>query len=235
MNNKKFTQMKFIVILILLCILVRGIGDIFTKEKPVPEIRYEYTTDTIEVPSPTKDPIKGIPTQPKQVIKYLDKPVKDTIAIKELRDSLSLIINGLQSEVWISKQYLRKYQRASKLISMELNRDTLILNMLRINGDILGEKYPIYLSEFDYYYSNNKFSRNPTKLKPSPIPKDPRRRRFNGYTGFGYDIFGKQPVACVGLEIPVRRFSLQLESRLGLLDYDTNSLGLTLKYRIWQK
>jgi len=232
----KMDKVKTIIILILLTILVKTIGGFFKKD-PEPVIRYEYQTDTIRVPdiAPIINPNdQGTLTMPKYQYYYKEVDNTDTIAIKELRDSLMLVINGLQSDIWISKQFFKRYPRSNKLISMNLTQDSLRLNMLQINGKVTGMEYPIYLTEFDYYFSNNKLHRIPVKRQLPPRPKDPRLRRINGYTGFGYNFLNSEPNAVVGVEIPVRRFSLQLESRLGLLDYDDNAIELTLKYRIWQ-
>lgn len=238
MKSKFLIQAKFLVALALLAILVQGISSIVDsrKSKIDPQIRYHYSTDTLRVPSisPISHQEDGILTPPKTLYKYIETKVVDSTAIKQVRDSLTLIINGLQSQIWINTEYLKRYPRCHKLIGFTLDTDSLNLDLLSIKGDVFTESYPLDFTHFDYYYSNNKFFRS-TRSSSNLAKQSHRKSGFTGYIGSGYGILDSQPIITAGVRLPVFSFEISAESRFGLLDYNKNSLDITLRKTLWQR
>lgn len=73
--------------------------------------------------------------------------ISDTIKIKNISDSISIL-----------DTYLKNYPLASKLISMDLSKDNLTLDLLNIEGNFITKNYTLDLNSRTYRYVDNELT-----------------------------------------------------------------------------
>lgn len=113
----------------------------------------------IEVPKPYKVFLK-----PDVEIRYLPDTTRNKY------DSILLVGNSIllfnhtitnlakTDTLTISKRYLQQFPANSKLISFDLTKDNLELQLLRINGMPIAERYTINTNNYKYRYSDGLMS-----------------------------------------------------------------------------
>ena len=132
----------------------------------------------------------------------------------------------------IYRDYLKLFPKAHKLIELALSDDSLTLTTLDINGVLTTKDYPIYLSEYYYKWNENELYRY------DYTPKKIKNTVWDPYLDVGsrYDLAGRQIVLLSEFNIlTLNQWKLSLEGNFGTFDYSRNSLGVQVKYRIWQK
>lgn len=143
----------------------------------------------------------------------------DTTKYLKVIDSLNNVISS------ISYQFLLLAPNSSKLISGEFSRDKIILNLLRVQGNLEGQSWPIDYNRYKYTYDSNGLKRidDPIALiKPKPkIIRD-------SWVNAGYDLLHKQTRLSLDYSIMYRNLgiysnvgvelgsSVQLQTQLGI-------------------
>lgn len=115
--------------------------------------------DTIISDKPYKEPDPlPIQSKPDKVTLYpkdtTNYPYKEVVIIK---DTIRLYNNELD-KFDISSDFLLQYPEAPKLISFDLSKDYLELNLLDKSGSIIGKGYDLDLDNRDYLFVNNSLS-----------------------------------------------------------------------------
>ena len=225
--------MKKTPIIILITIIIGLIiWDTFIREHKIPDpiitIDYQYVTDTI-----WKDTLylKGdpypIPTPPKYLIRYKI----DSTLIKNLKLILSeknLYIAGLKDTITLHKSYLKQFPNNPKLIELSLIKDTIELGLLQISGQAESKQWPIDLNRFDYKWDYvNDLTRRNTKSPPI------KEKFFAEYfVGGGYNLLYSSPYIDFSAEKGLQRIWLYSNIQIGLLNKETSSIKVGVKYQI---
>lgn len=192
------------------------------KGKPDPKDIYKYKTDTLyeNKPYPYPDPYLII-TKPRYFTFYqVDSTAIDSLEL-ELRDK-EIIISGLEEEIRIHENFLKQYPYNPKLVELNLNKDTLSLSLLNIQGLIFKQDYPLYLDQYKYKWSHPDFSREKIKTKP----KDPSFT-LSSYVFVGYSLYPNSPIISNSWELS--RGKIRLSSNVGILFKENKPIYLDLK------
>tara|TARA_R110000803_G_scaffold14360_2_gene39911 strand:+ start:555 stop:1244 length:690 start_codon:yes stop_codon:yes gene_type:complete len=203
--------------------VIRGYNPVIPK----PKIEYIYKTNTITKYVPfKKDKELDKVTPPKTIIKYIDTGSYHTITIKQI-DTLLVVNNtSIEDSVKIHENFLKKYPMASKLIQLDLNKDSLRLTTLDISSQVNTHSYPIDLSFYKYQYSDNIITHDSLKIKPDkPSSKSIFPKSF--LLGGSYSLVEKTPLVNVEYPITYRQVRLSIESTMSI--ETTPNLNIYLK------
>lgn len=202
----------------------------FNEPEVVNTISYEYTTDTIfldtlYVPG---DPYP-VSTPPKTVIEF----VTDSNLISALRIQLrdqDILITSLEDSLLISSLYLKQFVSNPKFLSMNLSKDSLEIGMLRINGKVSDNRWPIDLLAFNYKWDNEVGLSRANVTRPPPVVEKQPFAQL--YAGGGTDILNSSPFLSFTAQKSWTRIMISLNTDLGLLHNETNSIKLGLNYSL---
>lgn len=169
---------------------------------------YNYKTDTIFSEKPFKAPkeLKN-KVNPREVIYSHDTLWLSQTQI-EIRDSIIFIENKATGDTTkLNDSFLKLYPKSNKLISIKLDKDTMTLSMLDINGKTKSEIYPVYFDKFKYVYVDNQLSYEAIKNKST-------NKNINGgmYGNAGYSLLQKSAVASLEYQLNVKRLKIALEA-----------------------
>lgn len=143
----------------------------------------------------------------------------DTTKYLKVIDSLNNVIAA------ISYKFLLLAPNSSKLLSAEFSRDKILLNLLKTQGDIEGQSWPIDYNRYRYTYDSTGLRRfdDPINLiKPKP------KIVMGSYFNAGYDLIHKQTRLSLDYSIMYRNLgiysnlgvelgtSVQLQTQLGI-------------------
>jgi len=210
-------------------ILILLIYILFGKTDSIPDIVYNYKTDTIYVDRPYEVPVPyEVPTPPKVVKVYLvDSTSIDSLSMI-IKDK-DLIIFKLRDSILISEYYFKQFPKNPKLLSLGLSKDSLNISLLNIGGNVNSFNWPINLTYFDYRWDyENNLTRSVHKVSnygPS----------FNYYIGMGLDIPRTSPFITNQLEITNRKIKVFTSADIGLLDIKSSNFKFGIGYSIYGK
>lgn len=166
--------LPYIVILILVILLVKDCK----KEKSSYDPKSEKT-ETIYSQKPwvPEKPFEII-QNPKTLIWFYG--IKDTSSVKpyqevKLENGSVILYTDEFTKLGISKNYLLLFPEADKLISFDLCKSELQLNLLDINGNIFRKDYTIDLDSYKYRYTtdNHLSVANQNKVKSRSLRIEP--------------------------------------------------------------
>jgi len=217
-------------IITLLFLLIVGIiiWDIFFRVRPVspPVVEYRYVTDTIidSVPYVVPKPYP-VPTPPKIVVIY------DSLKLDSMQLVLSeknIIILGLKEQIAIHQNFLKQFPNNPKLLSLDLNRDTIGISLLQISGQIHEARWPMDFNRFNYRWD---FNSGLTRIvtKPPPIEK---RLIPDYFVGGGVDLLWLSPYLSGRAEISWNKLRLHGTTELGFLRKEASSIKIGLEYKL---
>lgn len=196
-------------------------------EGPTVVPNMNYKTKIVNIPVPYE---VGIPysvgTKPITIFKYKT----DTAAL----DSLKLIIyqneiriRGLEEEVSISMDFIKYFTKNPKLLELNLNRDTLSLSLLHIDGLVTQNVYPVFLNDFAYRWTYNALTH--TKLPPPVIEKS---QWANYYAGGGIDVVWLSPYIDFRVEKSWTRIRAYTDFQIGLLKREGSQVRIGVQYKL---
>lgn len=140
-------------------------------------------------------------------IDYIDstKTFSNTTVVSN--DSLLLVVDSLEGVIAkISTEFLIRYPLSPKLVQALISSDTVVLDLLNIQGNITRSIYPVNFKRFRYQYINNSF-------KAEPLKNDPRlKNSYSIYAGLAYDWAYKSPAVWGSLDVPMRRLLLEVRT-----------------------
>lgn len=214
-------------IIILILVLLVSYLLIFYKGKPVsyPEPHYVFDTVFLDkpypvpLPYPVEVPIQGITV-------YL----KDSVALDSMNiliQEKDFIIQGLEREILISKNFLKQFPSNPKILELNLSSDTLNLSLLNLDGTPSSSNYGLRLSDHKYKWTNDGLSQ--IKINPHQVKKS---INLNYFAGGGVNFLYLSPFASFGLETDIARIRLYSDIEVGLLKHEASSINLGVKYRI---
>jgi len=104
--------------------------------------------------------------KPDKVIQYLPDPTNKNrydslkLAYKQIlllsnTTGTSIITNTVHDTLRIANSFLLQYPEANKLISFELSKSRMVLQMLRIDGIPVANIYDLNLDNYQYRFSDN--------------------------------------------------------------------------------
>jgi len=191
---------------------------------PVPT----YTTDTIQVPVPYEVPVpypKEVP--PKIVYQYYSG--FDSITLDSLLWRISeneLLIEYMSQSLSYNERFLVSYPLNPKLLSFDLNRDSMNLSLLNPDGDLFSYNYPIDLNNFKYRWVDHQLTRKNDIL---PVTKN---KEVSLYGNVGYDFVGLSPIIGLYIDKPFGKFRAYSSADIGLLNVKASSLKVGIGYKI---
>lgn len=154
----------------------------YDYETVVKEMKTEFSKELEELKKYIDK--KAIQTPP-AIIRNYPKETKTEYKIIDINDSIITLISKLGKDtIPVSTGFLESNIIQSKLLSMDLRRDSLKLVIQNIDGNVQSKEYPIYLEEFGYYWVDNELFREKV-----PPPKKKRNWDFGElilYTGYEY-------------------------------------------------
>ena len=158
---KKYTLVTLSVLVIILLSLL--VYRSFKKEDP-PSI----VTETIYSSKPfiLPEPLKFV-SNPKLIILYDKVKTTDSIPISKIElvhDTIRLYNNDSIYNT-LSKYYLSFFPKNPKLISLDLNSESLSMTTLNIDGSLKTEIHDLDLVKYKYRYLNNSFYSDFNKRK----------------------------------------------------------------------
>lgn len=219
---------KVINIILLLVIIV---GVIYFKwfYKPEPEHildpNIQWKTDTLKVPTPYPVP-KPYPVKvPPRIVKVFETDTSLIDSLKLLLSEDSILINGLESQISIHKNYLKQFPHNPKLIQLGLQFDTLSLVLLDVSGVVSEKSYPLFTEFYNYQWLDNNFTRKDNKRKP------PQSKTYLNYkAGLGYDILYLTPYLQGEVSKGISNFEVYGRIGIGLLDNSSSEIKLGANY-----
>lgn len=202
------------------------------KDKPIkPTVEYVYKTDTLYVDKPFEihDTLIQV-TPPKYITYYRDTGSYHNITVEKLDTNLLVRIHELEDSIHIHEKFLKKHPFASKLLELELKKDSLRLTTMDITSQVKSDIYPIDLNFYRYQYSDNKLRHDSLKQSKSP-------RKLHDYTqslliGGSYSILQKAPLVHLEYPINYRRIRLSLESTASIETTPNLNIYLKALYKI---
>jgi hypothetical protein len=178
---------------------------------------------------PMEKLINNVP--PAVVVQYIDSTKTYNNQYVEASDSLFLVIDSLEGVIAeISKDFLLNYPHSHKLIQGVFKEDTLMLDLLKINGSIVREVYPVNYNRFMYNYSGNEFTAGELK---TGVNKHPMFYDLGLYGSTGYHWTNRVPLAGVSADVSIgERFKLYADSHLSIESKPSLFLRGTIQYKL---
>ena len=194
------------------------------NSKPYQEKRYITTFIKVPEPYPVPKPYP-VPTKPIEVKTY----EKDSSAIDSLKLLLSekdIIIQGLKgSQISVSQDFLKQFPLNPKLLELRLERDSLSVSLLDIQGIPSCNTYPLYLDRYRYKWVYNSLSNE--SYDPIPMEKIPPW----GYSvGGGFDILQRNIYSSFRVELLKNPWTIYSDLRLGIIYPKKSTLNLGFEY-----
>ncbi len=177
-----------------------------------------FRVDTVFVPKPYKVKGDSFPylVYPKIVKVYPPDPFfqglnSPTISCKE--DSLIEVINKLNKHITlINQKFLTQFTMDSKLVYGLFNRDTVRLDILKIDGNLQTNIYPTDYGNFKYEFKDDQLRADTLLAREKPRVKPKIISEL--YGSAGYEIFSKNPTASFDYYLRYRKLQLDLEPTL---------------------
>lgn len=143
------------------------IGILLLCGKHVPENEVvKWRTDTVKELIPyevTNRSKKEIVYLPKTVVRWLHEPNSNRL----ICDSLIKVVDSLGKVIaTMHPDYIKNFPKAPKLLFAQFNKDSIRLDLLKTDGDVYSDIYPVDYSLNNYGYRDNEFFSSPkTKVK----------------------------------------------------------------------
>lgn len=222
---------QYFLSLILSLILGIVIGYFLFKGVPlIPEPLNNYITDTVYItkylkPKPLLDQVK-----PHIVKLYMSS--EDSMKLVRLNDSLQIVLSTTKPDtVYISDGFLTQFPKSPKLLSLDLQMDSLGLTLLFRDASIKGFLYPLQLSHYRYRFDETGLTAE--KIKPTPSLVRPTL--VSELYGFGgYELLTGSPH--IGLNYSLRRSRIifQNETKLTIENKPRLESAFRIGYQIKQ-
>jgi len=217
-------------LLILATILSLVVWLIFFK-KPQKVVEYKYRTITTRIPYPYSVPEPyPVPTPPSKVIVYeIDSIALDSLKI--LLQGQELIIAGLRDSIRINEAFLKQFPRNPKLLSLEVKKDSIKMDLLEISG-YPGDWYlPVDFNHYSYRWNlSSGFTRK--NVKPTILPPTLKEPFANYFVGGGVDLWHRMPYISARAEKQFSSTRLYIGTQIGLLELDRSNLHVGVEYQL---
>lgn len=203
---------------------------------------YHYITDTIYSTEPYDKVMEKLmamektlkKTPPKEVIYYpVDNPVE--VEVEKIPDSLLVYIKNINAEndslrIAISDKYIKNYPTANKLIDFKLELDRLEMTTLNIKGDLAKASYPLYLTDYEYYWMDNELRHREIKKKKV---KELGQNWNNLYFDIGYStMFDGTPFTGLEYQKEFSRIRVAVTTELLIMNNPQLRADVKVGYRL---
>lgn len=200
------------------------------------ELDKDYETQLIEI---NKRYSELLETLSKKVSRYDSlKPhiiehyirEKPTYIINNYIDSTFVVIDTIINDtVIIHKDFLTNFPTNPKLVNLSLTKDSLDLVTMNLDGDVIGNRWPMDLDNYDYMYIDNKLTYKPTTRLGI------KKNKWNLlYLNAGYEFVYKDPYIGVSYVVPLtNRLSIAASATVLFSDTDPFTIApLGVGYRL---
>lgn len=197
-----------------------------------PKVEYIYKTDTLYVDKPFEihDTLIKI-TPPRYITYYKDTGSYKNITVEKIDTNLLVRIHELEDSIKIHENFLKKHPFASKLLELELQKDSLILTTMDITSQVESKIYPIDLNFYGYQYSDNVLRHDTLKSNIKP-KKNKSLFKKSLLIGGSYSILNKVPLVILEYPLTYRQVRLSLESTASLETTPNLNIYLKALYKI---
>jgi len=216
---------KLNIVIILVLIGIIAYLWFFKKPEVITHTETVYKTDTLYIDKPYPIPVPYPVEVPPHVVTLYEK---DTIAINNLKLLLSekdIIIQGLNSQILISQDFIKQYPSNPKLLELNLSPDSLSLSLLGLDGIPLSKRYPLFLSRHKYKWTIE-------GLTKSNISSPPIKTPVRYFVGGGANFLYPSPYVDFMVEKEWTRMRLYGDIKVGLLKREASSIDIGLRYNI---
>ena len=167
---------------VLKLLVVVGLFILIFKQKPsVTSTEYTPRDTVITNVSFTMPKQQGPTIQPYTVKVYPSVTIPSTSVV--VNDSLIKVIDSLKNQVEVlSINFLKRFPDKPKLITGSFSRDTITLSLLRTDGNLYEDSYPVNFSKYTYQYGDKGLTKRRNKFKWKDL------LTTNVYGGLGYSI-----------------------------------------------
>tara|TARA_R110002012_G_scaffold315642_1_gene529715 strand:- start:2433 stop:3113 length:681 start_codon:yes stop_codon:yes gene_type:complete len=195
------------------------------------KVEYIYKTDTLYIDKPFEvhDTLIKV-TPPKYITYYKDTGSYHNITVEKVDTNLLVRIHELEDSIHIHEKFLKKHPFASKLLELELRKDSLRLTTMNITSQVESKIYPIDLNFYQYQYSDNTLRHDSLKQSKSPRKNSNVKRSL--LIGGSYSILQKTPLVHLEYPINYRRVRLSIESTASLETTPNLNIYLKALYKI---
>lgn len=233
----RLTPVSFLSLIILILIGLLIIEKWQNRNK-VSEIKsyYEYRTDTLMAKKYFELKARyGDLTPPITITRWLKpEPGKDgkdgkVVVVEKVPDSIILIIGKLKERLAISDGFIQNYPRNHKLIEFNLNKDSLDITLLNLDGLVSTNKYPIYLDNYEYQWLDNKLTNSKFETTRTKNKLDLSQL----YLDTGYDYLTKNNT--LGLDYSVKLGRLKVGTDFDMILQETPNrfkVNFTVGYKL---
>lgn len=210
-TNKLDSVIKYLQIglfILLIAIVIKSLKEI--KGNIIKENPYTYKTDSlINKTSYQLKPVFNISTPP---ITYTTYPINNNYpkidSVKYIPGELILYIEKLKDSLRIKEAFLTRYPKNSKLLEINLSKDSLDITLQNIDDIITTSKYPIYLDNFKYQWYDNKLHNSKFKQSNS---NNLLNRYNNLYVNTGYMFIDSNPNVGLEYNLNLGRFKIDAD------------------------
>lgn len=224
-------KIKSFLEIILLTIIVGIVVWYVFFNKPIPEVVYEYTTDTIydSIPYSVPEPY-AVYTPPITLTEYMiDSALLDSMEL--LLQDQYIIIAHLQDSIKVHANYLKLYPLNPKVLGIDMKKDTFEIGLLEIAGITRSYRWPIDLNFYSYRWNlEDGFTRE--RLKPTLLSPTLKEPFANYFVGGNVDIFHRTPMITARAEKQLSSVRLYISTQLGLLDLNSSNFQVGVEYHI---
>lgn len=222
--------------LLLIALFVRGCNNKPNTESVTQKTAYKYITDTIEVDKGFEEKYnemlylyKKAKQTPPLTVTYYKTLDPENIYIEKIPDSILLKIDSLEQRILISNKYLKNFPKADKLISFDLQKDSLKITTLNISGQTIKKDYPLYFNLFKYSWYDNELH----NIKTKDLTKTKKNILNQLYLNGGYDFINQKPTIGGEYFILLSRFKIEAISEFTIEPTPKLSAGAKLGYRLF--
>jgi hypothetical protein len=231
--------MKIAYNLALIAIVIGLIYLIFIKPSESEELAEyfkdkAYVTDTIRVPVPYSVPrdsfIYKVP--PHTVFTY-EASIPEWY-FNNLRDSLirlyKITVKGDTVIKEIKPDFITLYPEASKLIYAEFHRDSIKMDLLKVDGKIYTNFYPLNYNRYSYQWMDN--SLRAEEVKKLPMNSSSKRFLVSSFVYGGYDFMMSNPIIGIDGAIYKNRYRMGANVNLGIDKTPYLQPTITIGYKL---
>lgn len=242
-ENKMSTLTKILIAMVIGLILYIIIKDAINrpvKDKIDPKTVYNYKPEIIYVDKPypvypkTDAQKASDKINPLLLEKFKQLEAKfDGITFNEHETAISFTRDTTKYQYIYNNKFLEQYPEKSKLIDFRLSLDSLKIALLNTEGETERKTYPLYFSDFEYYWADNELHKSQIKHKKEN--KFWAKTNWNQlYLNGGYSALVKKPLAGLEYNLSVWRFKLDLNTEMIIQEKPDLFVSAKLGYRLFQ-
>jgi len=245
-QNKISTLSKILIGMLLALILYIIIKDFIMaprKAKVDPKTAYNYKQEIVYIDKPYPVFMKSEKEKAEDRINPLllekFKQLEDRLILQGITrgDDGKTTVNFADDTTTVSyiydEKFFKEYPNNSKLIDFRLTLDSLKIALLNTQGETERKTYPLYFSDFEYYWVDNELHK--TEIKRKKESKLWNKTNWNElYINPGYSFLVNRPQ--LGLEYNLKVWRIKLDLSGDMLIQEKPQLFVTAKlgYRLFQ-